>query len=71
MGGGRMTMRQAINAALDRILEADERSLIFGEDVGLLGGAFSVTKGLFDKFGRRRVRNTPISEGAIVGAAIG
>jgi len=68
---GKMTMRQAINATLDRILEADTRSLIFGEDVGLLGGAFSVTKGLFDKYGGRRVRNTPISEGAIVGTAIG
>jgi 2-oxoisovalerate dehydrogenase E1 component len=68
---GRVTIRQAITATLDRILEADERSLIFGEDVGLLGGAFSVTKGLFAKYGGNRVRNTPISEGAIVGAAIG
>jgi 2-oxoisovalerate dehydrogenase E1 component len=68
---GRMTMRQAITTTLDRILEADERSIIFGEDVGLLGGAFSVTKGLFARHGGRRVRNTPISEGAIVGAAIG
>jgi acetoin:2,6-dichlorophenolindophenol oxidoreductase subunit beta len=71
MNAGTMTVRQAINAALDRILETDEKSLIFGEDVGLLGGAFSVTKGLFARHGARRVRNTPISEGAIVGAAIG
>ncbi len=68
---GKMTIRQAINAALDRILESDDRSIIFGEDVALLGGAFSVTKGLFAKYGGARVRNTPISEGAIIGAAIG
>jgi 2-oxoisovalerate dehydrogenase E1 component len=68
---GTTTMRQAIGATLDRILEADPRAVLFGEDVGLLGGAFSVTKGLFAKHGGTRVRNTPISEGAIVGTAIG
>ena len=44
---------------------------IFGEDVGLFGGCFGVTAGLFEEFGEKRVRDTPISEGAIVGAAVG
>ena len=68
---GRMTIRQALNGTLDRILAAEERALLFGEDIGLLGGAFSVTKGLFARYGGMRVRNTPISESAIIGAAIG
>jgi pyruvate/2-oxoglutarate/acetoin dehydrogenase E1 component/TPP-dependent pyruvate/acetoin dehydrogenase alpha subunit len=68
---GKMTVRQAVNQTLDRILAAEERAVIFGEDVGLLGGAFSVTKGLFARYGGMRVRNTPISESAIIGAAIG
>jgi 2-oxoisovalerate dehydrogenase E1 component len=68
---GRMTIRQALNGTLDRILAAEERAVLFGEDVGLLGGAFSVTKGLFARYGGMRVRNTPISESAIIGAAIG
>lgn len=45
--------------------------LIFGEDVGLFGGCFGVTAGLFEEFGEKRVRDTPISEGAIIGAAVG
>ncbi|KNZ43347.1 alpha-ketoacid dehydrogenase subunit beta [Acetobacterium bakii] len=44
---------------------------IFGEDVGLFGGCFGVTAGLFEEFGEKRVRDTPISEGAIIGAAVG
>lgn len=68
---GRMTVRQALNGTLDRILAADERAVLFGEDIGLLGGAFAVTKGLFARYGALRVRNTPISESAIIGAAIG
>ena len=44
---------------------------IFGEDVGLFGGCFGVTSGLFEEFGEKRVRDTPISEGAIIGAAVG
>lgn len=68
---GTATVRQAINATLDHILSLDDRAIIFGEDIALLGGAFSVTKGLLQKHGPNRVRNTPISEGAIIGAAIG
>jgi len=65
------TIREAINSTLDAIMATDDKALIFGEDIALHGGAFSVTKGLFEKYGKERVRNTPISEGAIIGAAIG
>jgi 2-oxoisovalerate dehydrogenase E1 component beta subunit len=52
-------------------MEADERVYILGEDVGIYGGAFKVTKGMLDHFGDSRIIDTPISESAIVGAAIG
>lgn len=63
------TMGQAANAALRRAL-VDERVILFGEDVGKPGGVFGVSKGLHDEFGDR-VFDTPISEAAILGAAIG
>jgi pyruvate dehydrogenase E1 component beta subunit len=66
-----LTYRQAINETLDQLLAEDESVFLMGEDIGLLGGAFQVTKGLFDKYGPKRVRNAPISESAIIGAAIG
>ena len=66
-----LTYRQALTQTLDQILSNDESVFLFGEDIGLLGGAFQVTKGLFQKYGEKRVRNTPISEAAILGAAIG
>ena len=66
-----MTYRDAINRTLDEMLESDPSVLLFGEDIGPLGGAFQVTKGLWKKHGTKRVRNTPISEAAIVGTAIG
>lgn len=66
-----MTIRETINATLDSILAQDKRAILFGEDIALLGGAFSVTKGLLNKYGPKRVRNTPISESAIIGVAIG
>jgi pyruvate/2-oxoglutarate/acetoin dehydrogenase E1 component len=66
-----LTFRDAINRTLDEALSRDPNVLILGEDVGLLGGAFQVTKGLWRKYGARRVRNTPISEAAIIGAAVG
>jgi acetoin:2,6-dichlorophenolindophenol oxidoreductase subunit beta len=61
----------AINQALADAMQADERVVLFGEDVAAPGGAFAVTRGLFAKFGERRVRDTPISEAAIAGAAVG
>jgi pyruvate dehydrogenase E1 component beta subunit len=65
------TYMQALNDAMREEMERDPNVLIFGEDVGQFGGCFGVTKGLFDQFGERRVRDTPITESAIVGAATG
>ena len=62
---------EALNEALAFEMARDERVVVFGEDIGQHGGAFGVTKGLLDRFGARRVRNTPISEIGIVGAAVG
>lgn len=66
-----VTYKQAITQALGDALEEDGRVCLFGEDVGAAGGAFKVTEGLYERFGPRRVRDTPISEQAIVGTAIG
>lgn len=66
-----ISYRQALNEALLEEMEKDDRVLLFGEDVGLHGGAFQVTQGLFDKFGAGRVKDTPVSEAAIAGAAVG
>ncbi|MBU0945483.1 MAG: alpha-ketoacid dehydrogenase subunit beta [Proteobacteria bacterium] len=65
------TYMQAINDALREEMERDSNVLIFGEDVGQFGGCFGVTKGLFEQFGEKRVRDTPITESAIIGAATG
>jgi pyruvate/2-oxoglutarate/acetoin dehydrogenase E1 component len=62
---------QAINKALADAMAADESVVLFGEDVAAPGGPFGVTRGLLDRFGPDRVRDTPISEAAIVGAAVG
>jgi len=66
-----VTYGQALNEALREELQKDPNVLVFGEDVGLHGGAFQVTKNLFHEFGRERVRNTPVSEAAIAGCAVG
>jgi pyruvate dehydrogenase E1 component beta subunit len=62
---------QAINRALSDAMAADSSVVLFGEDVAAAGGPFGVTRGLLDRFGAERVRDTPISEAAIVGAAVG
>src|SRR5512133_3944169 len=67
----RMTMREAISKALWEELERDPRVFIMGEEVGVWGGTYAVTKGFYDHFGPERVRDTPISESAIIGGAIG
>jgi len=67
----RMTMIQALRSAMDLMLERDARVVVFGEDVGYFGGVFRVTEGLQAKHGRTRVFDAPISEGGIVGSAIG
>jgi pyruvate/2-oxoglutarate/acetoin dehydrogenase E1 component len=66
-----VTYREALNRAMGDALAEDERVFLFGEDVGAGGGAFKLTDGLFDRFGPKRVRDTPISEQAIIGTAIG
>lgn len=65
-----LTYREAVVTALAQEMERDERVLLIGEDLGA-GGVFKTTKGLLERFGPRRVRDTPISEQAIVGAAMG
>jgi len=62
---------QGIREALAEEMRRDEKVFLIGEDIGRFGGAFKVTEGLFEEFGPERVRDTPISENAIVGAAIG
>jgi 2-oxoisovalerate dehydrogenase E1 component len=67
----KINYRQALNEALREEMLRDERVFIMGEDVGVYGGAYGVTRGLYDEFGPERVRDTPISEAAIAGAAAG
>jgi len=67
----RMTMREAVSQALWEEMERDETVFIQGEEVGVWGGTYAVTKGFLDHFGEKRVRDTPISEAAIIGSAIG
>ena len=66
-----LTMVAALNAALRDALKEDERTLVFGEDVGELGGVFRVTEGLQADFGREHVFNTPIAEAGIAGICVG
>jgi pyruvate dehydrogenase E1 component beta subunit len=66
-----MTYREAITKALSDALRADENVVLFGEDVAVAGGVFKVSPGLYDEFGGLRVRDTPISEQAFIGAALG
>lgn len=66
-----MNMVQAINDGLRLEMRRDSRVIVMGEDVGKVGGVFRVTAGLYDEFGDDRVIDTPLSEGGIVGTAIG
>ncbi len=66
-----ITMRQAITDALREEMHRDENVFIMGQEVGVWGGTYAVTRGFYDEFGPRRVRDTPISEMAIGGAATG
>src|SRR5574340_90064 len=67
----RITMREAISQALWEEMERDPKVFIMGEEVGVWGGTYAVTKGFYDHFGADRVKDTPISEAAIIGGAIG
>jgi len=66
-----MTYREALRAGLYEALEKDGRAFLMGEDVGKYGGTYAVSKGMLEKFGPERVRDTPLSELAFVGAGIG
>src|SRR5690242_16094400 len=66
-----LTYREAVRDALRTAMERDDDVFIMGEDIAEMGGSMAVTQGLLDEFGPERVRNTPISEMAIVGAGIG
>src|SRR6478736_5686111 len=69
--GGKATLVEAIRQGIWEEMERDPTVFVIGEDVGAYGGAFKVTDGLLDEFGKERVIDTPISEAAIVGAACG
>jgi pyruvate/2-oxoglutarate/acetoin dehydrogenase E1 component len=66
-----LSYQEAIREALREEMVRDETVFLLGEDIARHGGAFGVTRTLFDQFGPKRVRNTPISENTIIGAAVG
>lgn len=67
----KMTYGEAIREGMRMKMKKDPNVFIFGEDVGAFGGCFGVTAGLYDEFGAERVKDTPISEGVIIGCAVG
>jgi len=67
----KVTYREAVRSALREALESDPRVFLMGEDVGKYGGSYACSKGFLDEFGPERIRDTPLSEGAFVGAGIG
>jgi 2-oxoisovalerate dehydrogenase E1 component len=69
--GPERTMAEALNEAMHAEMTRDERVFVMGEDVSLIGGIFGVTRGLREKFGEERVRDTPISEAGFLGAGVG
>ena len=66
-----ISLVEAVNLALAHALESDERVIVMGEDVGTDGGVFRATEGLIERFGKARVRDTPLSESVIAGLSIG
>ncbi len=67
----KITMREAISQALWEEMERDQNVFILGEEIGVWGGTYAVTKGFYDHFGEKRVKDTPIAESVIIGAALG
>ena len=67
----KMTYAEAIREAMNIRMRENKNVILFGEDVGAFGGCFGVTAGMFNEFGGERVRDTPISEGVIIGCAVG
>jgi 2-oxoisovalerate dehydrogenase E1 component len=70
-GSRELTYSEALREAMAQALDGDPKVFLLGEDIGVYGGAFGVTRGLIEEFGPDRVRDTPISENAIVGASVG
>ena len=66
-----LTYLEAIRDGIREVMKEDKTVFLMGEDIGLYGGSFSLTNGLFAEFGEERVRDTPISEAAIIGASVG
>ena len=66
-----ITYRDAVSAALREALDEDERVFLMGEDIGPYGGAFAVTKGFWEQYGKRRIKDSPLAESVIVGAGVG
>ncbi len=70
-GGERLSMTEALRRVLAEEMERDPAVLLIGEDIGVYGGAFGVTRGLLERFGPERIRETPISESSFVGLSVG
>ncbi len=68
---GKLTLRESISKGLSEAMDSNERCYLLGEDIGEYGGAYAVTKGFLDKYGEKRVRDMPIAESVIAGAAVG
>ena len=66
-----ITYREAVTQALREALDEDQRVFLIGEDIGLYGGAYAVTKGFWESYGPQRIKDSPLSESAIVGAGVG
>lgn len=66
-----ITYLEAVKEAMSQLMRENEDVFLLGEDIGVYGGAFGVTRGMIEEFGPERIRNTPISESAIAGAAVG
>ncbi|KAJ6753947.1 DEHYDROGENASE RELATED [Salix purpurea] len=66
-----MTVRDAVNTALDEEMSADPKVFLMGEEVGEYQGAYKITKGLLDKYGPERVLDTPITEAGFTGIGVG
>ncbi|MHA2369770.1 MAG: alpha-ketoacid dehydrogenase subunit beta, partial [Candidatus Hodarchaeales archaeon] len=66
-----LTIVQAVNLALDEEMARDDRVTLLGEDIGVNGGVFRATQGLHDKYGEKRVLDTPLNESGIIGFGIG
>lgn len=66
-----MSVREAIHSAIDEEMSRDERVFLMGEEVGEYGGAYKISKGLFEKYGKDRIIDTPISEIGFTGIGVG